>query len=164
MSRFVLQHEDGLSRLRQVLLAPAVPCRRAKSPSQPHRPSPIPVTLLCNCRDKSKARRMRGAAALENPLGRMSEVQHTAPPREGAGLSAGGGPGERLGTGGVIYTGSAPSCSNGVLGQGGNLPSSSPAPPGKFAPTDEHFTTSLTPTGNSRPRPLPCACLAYLIN
>lgn len=55
----------------------------------------------------------------ENPLWRMSEVKHMAPKQEAAGLAAGGGPGERLGSCGVIYTSNTSSCLNGIGGGGG---------------------------------------------
>lgn len=97
---------------------------------------------------------MRRAAALENPLWRMSEVQHMAARREAAVLRAGAGPGGRLGSCGVIYTGSTSSSLDGPWGgqlhRGWGKSQVKPLPPMSVShkcDTNRQFPSS----------PLPCA-------
>lgn len=70
----------------------------------------------------------------------MSEVKHMAPKQEAAGLAAGGGPGERLGSCGVIYTSSTSSCLNGIRGGWGGATPGAGEELGKTPLSDECFT------------------------
>lgn len=102
----------------------------------------------------------------ENPLWRMSEVKHMAPKQEAAGLAAGGGPGERLGSCGVIYTSNTSSCLNGIGGGGGRGEELHQGQGKSWVKPLSVISVSHKPNANRQfpSFPHPCTSVAYLIN